>query len=180
MLRFAKISREPEKFSLFTGLTIEQFTLLSEKIEPLWEQAEKTRLSKRERKNVPGQGGKYTLVILEDKLLLFLVSLRFSLTDKLTGDIFGLNASNVCRLKNKLEPLVEKAADPSLQKSIHQGVSPESKKISTFEDLLLVCPDFAKFIIAAAEERLQRTARRIQKKHYSGKKETPHDENSDR
>ncbi|MFN3533306.1 MAG: hypothetical protein ACK41Q_12475 [Candidatus Brocadia sp.] len=36
MLRFAKISQEPEKFFLFTVLTIEQFTLLSEKIEPLW------------------------------------------------------------------------------------------------------------------------------------------------
>lgn len=180
MLRFAKISREPEKFFLFTGLTIEQFTVLSEKIKPLWEQAEKTRLSKRDRKNVPGQGGKYKLVTLEDKLLLFFVSSRFSLTDKLTDDIFGLNASNVCRLKKRLEPLVEKAVDPSLQKSIHQGIFPESKKISTFEELLLVCPEFARFIINASEERLQRLARRIQKKYYAGTEETPYDENPDR
>ncbi|MDN3513695.1 MAG: hypothetical protein NG747_04780 [Candidatus Brocadia sp.] len=180
MLHFARISLEPEKFFLFTGLTIEQFTVLSEKIKPLWEQAEKARLSGRDRKNVPGQGGKYKLATLEDKLLLFSVSSRFRLTDKLSGDIFGLNASNVCRLKKKLASLVEKATGPPLQESIHQGISPESKKISTFEELLLVCPEFARFIIDAAEERLQRLARRIQKKYYSGKEETPREKNSGR
>lgn len=170
MLRFIKVSKKPQTLFRLTGLTTEQFTTLSAKLKPLWEQAEKKRLSKRERKHTLGQGRKYKLSTIEDKLLLILVFYRSYLTDELMGYIFGLHPSNACRMRIKMEPLVEKAADPSLSQSIKRRVSPEAKKVSTWEELLIVCPEFAEAITDATEQQRRRPARRIQKKYYSGKK----------
>ena len=44
------------------------------------------------------------------------------------GYIFGLHPSNACRMRIKMEPLVEKVADPSLSQAIKQRVSPRSKE----------------------------------------------------
>src|SRR3990167_4067185 len=170
MLRFKKISKRPKMLFRLTELTVEQVTNLSVKLNPLWRQTEKKRLSKRERKHALGQGRKYKLSTIEDKLLLILVFYRFYLTDELMGYIFCLHPSNACRMRIKMEPLVEKAADPSLSQAIKQRVSQEAKKVSTWEDLLIVCPEFAEAITDATEQQRQRPARRIQKKYYSGKK----------
>ncbi|MBF8278561.1 MAG: hypothetical protein HW390_3634 [Candidatus Brocadiaceae bacterium] len=69
-----------------------------------------------------------------------------------------------------MEPLVEKAADPSLSQSIRRRISPDVKKVSTLEDLLVVCPDFAEVVTDATEQQRRRPKKRIQKKYYSGKK----------
>lgn len=58
MLRFIKLSQRPRVLYRFTGLPLKQFITLSEKLKPLWEQAEKNRLSRRNRKHVIGQGRK--------------------------------------------------------------------------------------------------------------------------
>lgn len=69
-----------------------------------------------------------------------------------------------------MEPLVEKAADPSLSQSIRHRISPDVKKVSTLDELLVVCPDFAEAITDATEQQRRRPKKRIQKKYYSGKK----------
>lgn len=89
MLRFIKLSQRPQVLYRFTGLTLKQFITLSEKLKPLWEQAEKNRLSRRDRNRAIGQGGKYKLSSLEDKLLFILVFYRFSLTDELLGYLWA-------------------------------------------------------------------------------------------
>ena len=43
MLRFKKISKRPKMLFRLTGLTVEQFTNLSLKLNPLWRQTEKKR-----------------------------------------------------------------------------------------------------------------------------------------
>src|SRR3989338_6786271 len=99
MLRFKKISKRPKMLFRLSGLTVEQFTNLSVKLNHLWRQTEKKRLSKRERKHALGQGRKYKLSTIEDKLLLILVFYRFYLTDELMGYIFCLHPSNACRMR---------------------------------------------------------------------------------
>lgn len=146
MLRFNKISQKPHLLPQFTGLTLEEFSALTSKLKPIWDQSEKDRLSQRERKHALGQGRKYKLGALEDKLLFILVFYRFHPTDELLGYIFDLHASNACRMRTKIEPLVEKLIEPSLRQSINHGIPPEIKKISTWEELIMVCPDFAEFI----------------------------------
>ncbi|GAN34226.1 MAG: hypothetical protein DYG83_15085 [Candidatus Brocadia sp. AMX2] len=170
MLKYIKISKRPNTLYRSTGLTREQFTALCTKLNPLWEKAEKRRLTQRERKGVLGQGRKYKLSTTEDKLLFILVFYRYYLTDELMGYLFGIHPSNACRLRIKMEPLVEKAADPSLSQSIRRRIPPGVKKVSTLEELLVVCPEFAEVVTDATERQRRRPKKRIQKKYYSGKK----------
>lgn len=170
MLKYIKISKRPRILYRFTGLTTEQFTILCTKLKPLWEKSEKKRLSQRERKRALGQGRKYKLSPIEDKLLFILLFYRYYLTDELMGYLFGIHPSNACRLRIKMEPLVEKAADPSLRQSIRHRISPDGKKVSTLEELLVVCPGFAEVVTDATEQQRRRPKKRIQKKYYSGKK----------
>lgn len=169
MLRFSKLAHRPRQLYRMTGLTQEQFSLLTHQFEPVWEEAERERLSRPDRKRAIGAGRRYRLSGTADKLLALLVFYRFCLTDELLGWIFGLDASNICRLRNKLAPLLEKAADPSLRIPLPLKVPPEAKKISTWEELLKVCPDFADVVTDATEQPRQRPQRR-QRRWYSGKK----------
>lgn len=151
MLRFMKISQKPHLLFQFTGMTLEQFAMFSEKFKPLWNQAEEERLTQRSRKHALGQGRRYKLATIEDKLLFIFVFHRFHPTDEVLGYIFGLHPSNACRMRTKMEPLLEKIADPSLFQSLKYGISSGMKKISTREELLKVCPDFAEVTVNAVE-----------------------------
>ena len=170
MLRFATLVRHPRKLYRMTGLTLDQFQTLTARLTPLWEQAERTRLSQRTRRHAIGQGTKYKLATLADKLLCVLAFYRFYLTDELLGWLVGLDASNVCRLQQRLEPLLEQAADPNLGLSLRRRLPPGVKKIGTFEKLLEVCPEFADVVTDATEQPRQRPSRRTQRRWYSGKK----------
>ena len=170
MLRFAKLVHHPRKLYRMTGLTLEQFQTLTTRLTPLWEQAERTRLSQRKRQHAIGQGTKYKLATMADKLLGVLTFYRFYLTDELLGWLVGLDASNVCRLQQRLEPLIEQAADPSLGLSLRRRLPPGVKKIGTVEELLKVCPEFAEVVTDATEQLRQRPPRRSQRRWYSGKR----------
>ena len=70
MLRLKKISKRPK---MLFRLTVEQFTNLFVPLKSPWGQTEKKRLFQRERKRALGQGRKYKLSSIKDKLLLILV-----------------------------------------------------------------------------------------------------------
>ena len=170
MLRFAKLVHHPRKLYRMTGLTLDQFQTLTTRLSPLWEQAERTRLSQRKRQHAIGQGTKYKLSTLADKLLCVLIFHRFYLTDELLGWLVGLDASNVCRLQQRLEPLLGQAADPALGLSLRRRLPPGAKKIGTVEELLHVCPEFAEVITDATEQQRRRPPPRTQRRWYSGKR----------
>ena len=170
MLRFVKLVHHPKKLYRMTGLTLDQFQTLTTRLTPLWEHAERTRLSQRVRQHALGQGTKYKLATMADKLLCVLAFYRFYLTDELLGWLVGLDASNVCRLQQRLEPLLEQAADPSRGLSLRRRLPPGAKKIGTVEELLKVCPEFAEVITDATEQQRQRPPQRTQRCWYSGKR----------
>ena len=170
MLRFVKLAEHPRKLYRMTGLTPDQFQQLTNRLTPLWEQAERTRLSTRKRRHAIGQGRKYKLALMADKLLCLLVFYRFALTDELLGGLVGLDASTVCRLQQRLEPLLEQAADPALRLSLRRRLPPGAKKIGTWEKLLEVCPEFAEVVTDATEHPRQRPPKRTQRRWYSGKR----------
>lgn len=169
-LRFAKIADKPRKLFRMTGLNVQQFEILSERLKPLWREAERQRLSRPDRKHAIGGGRRYALSTVEDKLLSLLVFYRFYLTDEMLGWIFGLDGSNLCRLRAKMESALEKAADPSLGIPFRLKIPKGAKKISTVEELLRVCPDFAEVLTDATEQQRQRPGKKTQRKWYSGKK----------
>ena len=170
MLRFATLARQPKKLYRMTGLTLDQFQTLTTRLAPLWVEAERVRLSQRTRRHAIGQGTKYKLATMADKLVCVLAFYRFALTDELLGWLVRLDASNVCRLQQRLEPLIEQAADPTLGLSLRRRLPPGAKKIGTVEELLKVCPEFAEVITDATEQQRQRPPRRSQRRWYSGKK----------
>ncbi len=128
------------------------------------------RLSQRKCQHTIGQGTKYKLATMVDTLLCVLTCYRFALTDELLGWLVGLDASNVCRLQRRLEPLLQQAADPSLGLSLRRRLPPGVKKIGTWEELLERCPDFADVVTDATEQPRQRPPRRTQHRWYSGKR----------
>ena len=170
MLRAAKLRGHPRKLSRMTGLTLDQFQTLTQRLTPRWAPAERERLSCRRRLRAIGQGRKYKRATLGDTLLCLLVCYRFALTDAWLGGLFGLEASPVCRLQAKREPLLEPAADPARRLPLRRPWPPGAKKIGTWEQLLEVCPDFAEVVTDATEPPRQRPPRRSQRRWYSGKK----------
>ena len=170
MRRFATLADHPRKRYRMTSLTLDQFQTLTTRLTPLWEHAERTRLSQRKRQHALGPGPKYQLATLADTLLCVLAFYRFSLTDALLGWLVGLDASNVCRLQQRLEPLIEQAADPSLGLSLRRRLPPGVKKIGTVEEWLKVCPEFAEVITDATEQPRRRPPPRTQRRWYSGKR----------
>ena len=170
MLRFTKLAHHPRKLYRMTGLTLAQFQTLVTRLTPRWEQAERVRLSQRPRQHAIGQGRKYKLTTMADKLVCVLAFYRFYLTDELLGWLVGLDASTVCRLQQRLEPLLTQAADATLGLSLRRRLPPETKKIGTVEELLAVCPEFAEIITDATEQQRRRPPRRSQRRWYSGKR----------
>jgi hypothetical protein len=166
MLRFHAIQERPVKTQHLTGCSPEQLQRLTERLRPLWQAAEQHRLSRPNRRRALGAGRPYTLTTLEDKLLLVLVFYRLYLTDELLGWLFGLDASNVCRLRHRLTPLLQQAADPTLGQRLPRA----SRKIASWAELRQAYPEVAAVITDATEQPRQRPPRRSQHRWYSGKR----------
>lgn len=165
-MNYTTLSKKPSRFLRYTGLSIAEFDKLTKKIEPLWEKRERIRLSRPNRKRAIGAGGKYHLSLIEDKLLLLMIFYKLYLTDELLGELFNLNASNVCRLIQKMEPILSKKINlPEIKK---EG----TKKISTLDELLILYPDILEFIADATEQGIPRPKKDKKKRkiYYSGKK----------
>lgn len=169
MLRYAKLVVRPQQLFRFTGLTREQYVALVQRLAPLWEVAERQRLSWPHRKRAIGAGRKYRLSSLEDKLLLGLVFYRLYLTEDLMGWLFGLDRSNVNRLLHRLEPLLAEAADPALPRGLRDA-NRQRRRIGRWEDFTRTYPDLVEVIVDAMEQPRRRPPKRVQRRYYSGKR----------
>lgn len=168
MLRFTKLAHHPRTRYRMTGLTLDQFQTLTTRLSPLWTQAERVRLSQRRRQHAIGQGRKYQRAPMADTLVCVLAFYRFYLTDERLGWLVGLDASTVCRLPQRVEPLLEQAADPALGLSLRRRLPPGVKKIGPWEQLLAGCPEVAEVMTDATEQPRQRPPRRSQRRWYTG------------
>jgi hypothetical protein len=170
MLTFKKLINKPKKLKQFSSLSPEQFSLLVERLSPLWQEAEKQRLDRPTRKRGIGAGRRYKVETMEDKLLLVLMHYRFYTTHDLLGLIFDIDASNVSRMVTKMRPLLEQAADPDLKGYLKEAAKGR-KKIRTGEEFVEQYPDLAEVITDATEQQVKRPkGKRKQRKQYSGKK----------
>src|SRR3990167_3532615 len=165
MLTYKKLFNNPGKLLRFTGLNLFQLRTLVERLEPLWLKAEEERLTRNNRKRRIGGGRKYYLSPIEDKLLLILVFYRAYLNYEVLGLIFNLNASNICRLIKKLSPLVEKAADPTLQ-FVLKSIKYRKRRLN-FEEFARLYPDLLEFIIDSTEQKRQRPKNKKKQKTFT-------------
>lgn len=170
MLTYAKLARKGDKAYRFTGLDQEQFALLASRLKPLWEKAELKRLSRPNRKRVIGAGRRYKLATIEDKLLLILMFYRLYVSYDLLEVLFDSENSQIYRLMAKLEPLVERAADPYFG-GLLRRLYHEDRRIKTIKEFIERFPDLKDIILDATEQRRQKPeGERKQRQYYSGKK----------
>lgn len=170
MLTYAKLASKPSRVQRFTSLTKDQFETLALHLQPLWEKAETKRLSYQGRKRGIGAGRRYKIATIEDKLLLTLMFYRTYVNYDLLELLFSLENSQIYRLLRKVEPLVEKAADPYLLGKLKR-VGNTAKRIKTIEEFIERFPDMKDIIIDATEQRrLKSQDRKKERESYSGKK----------
>lgn len=170
MITYQKHFNNPERLKRFTGLTVEQFGLLRQRLQPVWEEAEKERLVREDRKRGIGGGRKYHLVTMEDKLLVLVMFYKTYVVYDMLALLFGFDSSNISRLITKLTPLFEQAADPLLVGAV-KNIQKGRKKIKNWDEFAKAFPEMMEIIIDATEQKRKRpTNKKKQKNVYSGKK----------
>ncbi|MBU1599149.1 transposase [bacterium] len=165
MLQFSKLSKHPNKFKRFTGLTLDEFIHLRNKAYPVWRNLEQKRLKRKNRIRETGGGRKSNLPTFDDELFLILIHYRLYLTVEVLGYLIGLDDSNVCRHLVRLESLFAKMRLSFLARP--KGI----KKINSLNELFEKYPDLVELTIDGTEQAIQRPKKNAkQRKHYSGKK----------
>jgi hypothetical protein len=98
LLSYARLSRKPLLFKSFTGLSVQEFDDIYDKeITKIYHDYELKRLLKRKnRKRTIGAGRPFKLD-LRDRFLMLLVYYRLYITYTLSGFLFDLDQSTVCR-----------------------------------------------------------------------------------
>ena len=96
-MSYARLSKRSLLFKSFTGLEITEFDTISREIESKYDEHEGVRLSRRKRKRGIGAGRPFKLKEVRERFLMLLVYYRLYITYTLSGFLFDLDQSNVCR-----------------------------------------------------------------------------------
>ncbi len=140
-LRHIKIRKNPKTFQRLFGINVTQFDEILEKVEPKWQKRVILRYKR------PGRAYK---MHISDMILMLLLYYRSYITQMFVGHLFGVDDSRVCRIIQRLEPIL--ASVMAIQKC--QKLSKE---------------EMESLIIDATEQPIDCPQRR-QKPYYSGKK----------
>ena len=164
-MSYARLSRKPLLFKSFTGLYISEFDVISREIESRYEEHERKRLSKRRRQRDVGAGRPFKLKVKERFFLMLLIYYRLYITYTLSGFLFDLDQSNICRDMSIIEPLVKRCIP--LPKKLYK----RTRRLKTIDEVEEYFPGFKAFIDATEQEMIPRPKnKRRRKSYYSGKK----------
>lgn len=166
MLSYDRLSRKPLLFKAFTGLSVQQFDdIYKNELEKRYTKYEIKRLShkKDKRERAIGAGRNFKLNV-KNRFVMILVYYRLYITYSLTGFLFDLDQSNVCRDIQKIEPLIRKCLP------IPQKIYGITKRLKSKEEVEEYFPGFMA-IIDSTEQSIPRPKNKIRRKiYYSGKK----------
>ena len=140
-VRYIKVKKKPITFNRLFGVSVSQFEAILTQVERQWQ---KKVIGKYKR-----TGRDYKLDI-GDMALMLLLYYRSYISQEFAGYLFGIDDSRVCRIIQKLEPLLAKVM-----------VLPNTKTLSKEE--------VDSLIMDATEQPVERP-RKKQKPYYSGKK----------
>ncbi len=166
MLSYDKLSRKSVLFKSFTGLTVKQFDDIYQEINKKYEKHEIKRLTykRKERRERSIGGGRPFKLDLRNRFLMVLVYYRLYITYTLTGYLFNLDQSNVCRDIQKIEGLIRTCLP--IPKKLYKI----TKRLKTPQEIEEYFPGFIAFIdctkqsIPSPENKIRR------KLYYSGNK----------
>lgn len=140
-IKYTKIKKKPTTFNRLFGVSVSQFETILIKIDPLWQRKVIGRYKR------PGRDYKLDVA---DMVLMLLLYYRSYISQEFVGYLFGIDDSRVCRILQKLEPLLAKVM-----------ALPNKKYLSQEE--------VESLIIDATEQPIERP-KKTQKPYYSGKK----------
>ena len=167
MFSYERLSRKPLLFKSFTGLTIQEFDdIFDKEITKRYGKHEMLRLSERkeDRERGTGAGGRPFKLDLENRFLMLLVYYHLYITYTLTGFLFDLDQSTICRDIQKIESLIRKCLP------IPRKTYSKTKRLQTPEEVEKYFPGFLAFI-DCTEQQIPSPANNKRKKvFYSGKK----------
>jgi hypothetical protein len=165
-MSYARLCKKPLLFRSFTGLKISEFDAIYCRIESKYEEHEKRRhLSNRKRVRDIGAGRPFKLKVRE-RFVMLLVYYRLYITYTLSGFLFDLDQSNVCRDIAMLEPLIKRCI-PLPTKKLYK----RTRRLRTIDEVEEYFPGFKAFIDSTEQEIPRPTKnKRKRKSYYSGKK----------
>ena len=149
-MKLSGLRKHPKTFLRLTGLTVEKFDPLLEQLLPIFEKAEKKRLSRPNRQRAMGGGRRYALE-LGETLVMVLMYYRLYVTHALLGVLFDVSESTVSRRIGQIEPLLA------------QIFRMPTRRIELAEEELI------ELFVDATEQEIERP-KKGQKAWYSGKK----------
>src|SRR5437868_2090007 len=163
-MSYARLSKRPLLFRSFTGLEISEFDSIYVDIESRYSKYQRKRLSERKRQRSIGAGRPFKLKTKE-RFLMLLVYYRLYITYTLSGFLFDLDQSNVCRDICMLEPLIKLSVP--LPRKLYKRTR---RRLRTIDEVEEYFPGFKAFIDSSEQEIPRPKNKRKRKGYYSGKK----------
>ena len=163
MLNYAILSKHPEHFKTFTGLTLQEFNTLNQQTHQKYQTYEQKRLQRDNRKRAIGAGQPFKLD-LTNRLLMLLLYYRLYTSSTLLGYLCNLTQTSVLRTIRKLEPLIQEILP------IPSKHNQKIQRLTTITEVEKLFPGFEAFIDATEQEIPRPKNKRKRKTHYSGKK----------
>ncbi len=165
-MSYDKLSKKPLLFKSFIGLTIKQFDDVYQEINKKYEKHEIKRLSykRRYRRERDIGAGRPFKLNLRNRFIMILIYYRLYITYTLTGYLFNLDQSSICRDIQKIEGLV-RACLP-----IPQKLYRITKRLKTQQEVEEYFPGFLAFI-DCTEQPIPRPENKMRRRiYYLGKK----------
>jgi hypothetical protein len=167
LLSYDRLSRKPLLFKSFTGLILQEFDDIYDKeITKRYHNHELERLSKRKNRERSIGAGRHFKLDVKNRILMILVYYRLYITYTLSGFLFDIDQSNICRDIQKIEPLIKQCLP------IPQKLYKITKRLRTpAEEVEKFFPGFLSFIDSTIEQQIPRPKDYERKRtFYSGKK----------
>lgn len=154
---------------VLTGLPVEQFLELFSQIEAAYEEYERERHSRPNRKRGVGGGRKCNTPLIV-RVVMVLMYIRLYATQEVVASIFGKSKWDICRDLRRLLPLITaQLPTPELLNPVKEKGA-QGVRIKTLEELLELYPDTIA-ILDATEQPVEKSKDKEERKcHYSGKK----------
>ena len=166
MISYARLFKRPLLFRSFTGLTVTEFDSIYIGIESKYNEHERRRrLSNRKNRQRDVGAGRPFKLKVKERFLMLLIYYRLYITFTLSGFLFDLDQSNVCRDLSILEPLVKECIP--LPKKLYKHTRRRARTIDEVEENF---PGFKAFIDTTEQEIPRPKNKRKRKSYYSGKK----------
>ena len=166
MISYARLFKRPSLFRSFTGLTVSEFDSIYIGIESKYNEHERRRrLSNRKKRQRDVGAGRPFKLKVKERFLMLLIYYRLYITFTLSGFLFDLDQSNVCRDLSILEPLVKECIP--LPKKLYKRTRRRARTIDEVEENF---PGFKAFIDTTEQEIPRPKNKRKRKSYYSGKK----------